>query len=57
MNDEILSEREWETFFRLLDKIVNADGPVTDKLEKVKTEAKEAGSQSELTDFASWFEE
>jgi len=53
----ILTDKEWSTFFLLLDRIVNADGmSVADKCRAVKEAAEESGDRDDmnLEEFVSW---
>jgi hypothetical protein len=53
-----MTPREWETFFALLEKIVNApEGTYKEKAASVMLQAKNQGSETELNEFASWFQE
>jgi hypothetical protein len=49
-------KKEWETFFDLLDKIVNGPGSWQDKIDEVQIQAKANGSELSLDEFAEWFQ-
>lgn len=57
LDDELLTEQEWVTFFQLLDKIVGADATEKEKVAEVQQEAWEHGSAEELKQFVNWFDE
>lgn len=52
-----MTRREWETFFELLEKIVNMEGKTaTEKGEEVRAHAREEGeaAESNLSEFMAW---
>lgn len=57
MDEPLLTDVEWKEFFRLLDKIVCADGSAAEKAEEIKFESREYGSEVELEEFVNWFDE
>lgn len=52
-----MTVREWETFFGLLRKIVDAPAPFDDKKAEVLLQAKEHSEEINLEEFVGWFSE
>lgn len=52
----MITEREWNEFFRVLNKIVDEEKSVDDKIEQVLTAAKNNGEKTDmnLEEFLSW---
>jgi hypothetical protein len=54
----MLSEREWEKFFELLDKIAgSSEGSWEERRDDVRSEAESRGSSGNLEEFVNWFVE
>lgn len=51
-----ISEREWEQFFIVVDKLVNAPAPYTEKYAMLKRKADESGSEGNLEEMVAWFD-
>lgn len=52
-----LTDKEWDTFFELMDKITNGPGAWMDKAEGVNKEADKRDTDTALHEFAEWFGE
>lgn len=51
-----MTRKEWETFFELIEKIVDMPMAVSDKIQAVKEAAIECGESAEMNfdEFTSW---
>ena len=49
-----MTEKQWDTFFELLSKIVNEGRPVVDKTAQVLEKARDRDDEVNLVEFASW---
>jgi hypothetical protein len=49
-----VSEKEWEKFFDMVDKIVNADGTAQEKSSLLLQKAKEYGTEVNLEELCAW---
>jgi hypothetical protein len=56
LGERVMSDKEWELFFQLMDKIVNMEGTFTEKAAKVSAKAQKTESVGSLEEFVSWFE-
>jgi hypothetical protein len=52
-----LTDKEWDTFFELMDKITNGPGAWVDKAKGVNKEADKRDSDTALHEFSEWFGE
>jgi hypothetical protein len=51
-----MDEKEWDTFFDLLEKVVNLEMPVYEKTQLVSDKAEERGEAAEMSleEFTAW---
>jgi hypothetical protein len=52
-----MSERDWQAFFDLVDRIAWMDGPWQEKAATLRRMAEEHGAAGSLEELASWLEE
>lgn len=53
-----MSDKEWERFFDLMEKIVNHDGlAANEKASAVRAKAVETGNETSFEEFTGWFAE
>lgn len=50
-----MTEKDWEKFFELVDKIVDLPMPARDKAIEVEAKAEEYGSSTNFYEFCGWF--
>ncbi len=54
---ENITDKEWATFFKVLDKIFEEGGTWQEKRDALKAEARSQGSETALEEIANWFQE
>lgn len=54
---ENVTNKEWDQFFEIMDKIVNDGSPYQEKMEAVRAKAREQNSSTTLEEFTEWFTE